>query len=412
MLFRTKYCHSLIAGLASAALLTGCAAGHGGRAPRARINVWPEAWPQPFWNRNEAQPEYQPVPADPSGSPYAPNSPRGLYVPSGPAPESKLGLPVPPPLPPGSNDAGPAPGPAVDEEEALPVPIPPAADELDDSLDSKSASRPPVIAPPPPPEPLAAEVPRVAERTDTFDRRRQLVDLQTPEAVSDDQPSTRSMERSPVEAFPQPRQSDEDLERGPGHTPPIEDDDESLPTSVAPSAHRPSTKLPGPLPQLRDPEESDLAFPGVNKQMSGIGRTRVSNVDAAVSRLSVREFELTRDVRSGNGASVINAQDLRRGQHLVVQTDLYGLEKIERNGDTITRITSHIEVRDAQNKIAYHTDKLTSAEVNQVVRESRHLSQWLSIPDRLRAGNYMLQLYVKDETAKQTVTVEMPVTIR
>lgn len=410
MLIRRKIYHSLIAGLSCAALLTGCAAGHGGRAPRARINVWPEAWPQPFWNRPQAQPDYQPVPADPSGSPYSPNSPRGLYVPTRPAPESKLGLPVPPPLPPGGNEESPVPG--AEAEEALPLPIPPAADELDVSEDSKSASRPPVVAPPPPPEPLTGDLPRVAERTDTFDRRRQLVDLQTPEAVSDDQPSTHGMERSPVEAFPQPRLSDEDLDRGPGHTPPIEDDDESLPTGVDPSAHRPSTALPGPLPRLRDPEESDLGFPGVNKQMSGVGRTRSPKVDAAVSRLSVREFQLTRDVRSGNGASIINAQDLRRGQHLVVQTDLYGLEKIERNGDTITRITSHIELRDAQNKVAYHTDKLTSSEVNHVARESRHLSQWLSIPGRLRAGNYMLQLYVKDDTAKQTVTVEMPVTIR
>ncbi|MDB5338383.1 MAG: hypothetical protein JWN70_4002 [Planctomycetaceae bacterium] len=407
MLFRRKYYHSLIAGLACAALLTGCAAGRGGRAPRARMNVWPEAWPQPFWNRTEAQPDYQPIPADPSGSPYSPNSPRGLYVPSGPAPESKLGLPVPPPLPPGRANESPAP-----EEEAVPLPIPPAAEEMDVSLESRSSTRPPVVAPPPPPEPLATPLPRVAERTDEFDRRRQFVDLQTPEVVSDDQPSTRSMERSPVEAFPRPRLSNENLDRGPGHTPAIEDDDESLPNGVDRSAHRPSTKLPGPLPRLRDPEESDLGFPGVNKQMSGVGRTRSPKVDAAVSRLSVREFQLTRDARSGDEASVISAQDLRRGQHLVVQTELDGLEKIERNGDSITRTTSHIELRDAQNKVAYHTDKQSAAEVNQVSRDSRHLSQWLSIPARLKAGNYTLLLYVHDDVAKQTVTVEMPVTIR
>lgn len=408
MLFRKKYYHSLIAGLACAALLTGCAAGRGGRAPRARMNVWPEAWPQPFWNRTGAQPDYQPVPADPSGSPYSPNSPRGLYVPSGPAPESKLGLPVPPPLPPGGSDVGPVP----EAEEALPLPIPPAADEMDVSLDSRSNSRPPVVAPPPPPEPLATDLPRVAERTDTFDRRRQFVDLQTPEAVSDDQPSARSMERSPVEAFPQPRLPNEDLDRGPGHTPPLEDDDEPSSNGVDPSAHRSSTKLPGPLPRLRDIDESGLAFPGVNKQMSAVGRARSAKVEAAVSRLSVREFQLTRDVRSGSEASIISAQDLRRGQHLVVQTELDGLEKIERNGESITRITSHIELRDAQNKVAYHTDKQSAAEVNQVSRDSRHLSQWLTIPARLRAGNYLLQLYVLDDTAKQTVTVEMPVTIR
>jgi hypothetical protein len=406
MLLRSKFCHSVITGLAFAALLSGCAAGQNRRAQRTRI--WPEAWPQPFWNRTEAQPEYQPVPADPSGSPYQPNSPRGLYVPSGPAPESKLGLPVPPPLPPGGDEPRPAPEP---ETERLPVPIPPDGDEIDVSLDARSGRRPAVIAPPPPPE-LNEIPPRMAERTENFDRRRQLVDLQTPEADLDDQPVNRNLERSPVDTFPQPRPATDGLERGPGHTPALDGDEEQLPTGVDPSAHRPATGLPGPLPRLREPEESDLSFPGVNKQMSGVGRTRSPKLDVAAAHLSVRGFQLTRDVRSGSEASIISAQDLRRGQHLVVQTELDGLEKIERNGDSITRITSHVELRDAQNKVVYHTDKQSAAEVNQASRVSRHLNQWLTIPSRLKAGNYSLQLIVQDEVARQTVTVEMAVTIR
>ncbi len=413
MLFRMKFYHPLVVGLACAVLLSGCAGGQGRRASRSRMNVWPEAWPQPFWNRSQPEAEYQPVPADPSGSPYAPNSPRGLYVPARPAPGSKLGLPVPPPLPPGEEDAGPTPAP-VPESEALPVPIPPAADETeaDVSLDARPERRPPVIAPPPPAEPFPNDLPRVAERDDVFDRRRQLVDLQTPEAESDDQPAIGNLERSPVEAFPQPRQANEGLERGPGHTPPLEEDDEPMPARVDPSAHRKSTALPGPLPRLRDPDDSDLGFPGVNKQMSGVSRTRSPKVDAAVSRLSVRGFQLTRDARSGDEASIISAQDLRRGQHLVVQTELDGLEKIGRNGDSITRITSYVELRDVQNQVAYHTGKQSAAEVNQVSKDSRHLTQWLTIPARLKAGNYTLKLHVQDDVARQTVVVDMPVTIR
>ena len=276
MLFRRKFYHSLIAGLACAALLSGCARGHGSRAPRARMNVWPEAWPQPFWNRSDSQPDYQPVPADPSGSPYPPNSPRGLYVPSGPAPGSKLGLPVPPPLPPSEGDEViPAPEPASEPlPQAVPVPLPPDAEDEEVSLDARPARRPEEVVPPPPPEPLAMETPRVAERIEQFDRRRQLVDLQTPEAVQDDVPFIRNAERSPVDSFPQPRLESEDLERSPGHTPAMEDDEEDASASeVDRSGHRRSA-LPGPLPVLRDPEESNLAFPGVNKQMSAVGRTR------------------------------------------------------------------------------------------------------------------------------------------
>lgn len=409
MLFRTKFYHPLIAGLVCATLLSGCAAGQGRRASRNRVNVWPEAWPQPFWNRSEPQSDYQPVPADPSGSPYLPNSPRGLYVPSRPAPGSKLGLPVPPPLPPGSDESGPTPAPASDIEA---LPIQPDTDEADVSLDDRPARRPSVIAPPPPAEPLAVDLPRVAERTDVDDRRRQLVDLQTPEAESDELPATRNPGRSPVETFPQPRETNPDLERGPGHTPLLEDDDESLSEGVDRSAHRRSSGLPGPLPLLRDPDDSGLGFPGVNKQMSGISRPRGTKVDTAVSRLTVHGFQLTRDARSADEASVISAQDLRRGQHIVVQTNLEGLEKIGRNGESITRITSYVELRDVQNQMAYRTDKQSAAEVNPVPQDSRHLTQWLTIPARLKAGNYSLLLHVRDDVARQTVVVEMPVTIR
>lgn len=412
MLFRRTMYGSLIAGLACAALLSGCANGHGRRAPRARLNVWPEAWPQPFWNRTESQPGYQPVPADPSGSPYPPNSPRGLYVPSGPAPGSKLGLPVPPPLPPSGEEETPAPAPAEEPlPQAVPVPIPPDAADEDVSLDSNPTLRREEVVPPPPPEPLAIPTPQVAERTEIFDRRRQLVDLQTPEMIQDDAPFTRSAERSPVDAFPQPRLENDSFDRSPRLSPDIEDDEDSPSSEVDRSSHRPSS-LPGPLPVLRDPDEPELAFPGVNKQMSAVGRPRSPKVDEAASRLTVRGFQLTRDVRAGNEASVISSQDVRRGQHLVVQTDLIGLERIGRNSDSITKITSHVELRDSQNEVVYRSDKQSAAEVTQVPRKVRHVVQWVTIPTRLKAGNYALQFHVRDDVAQQTTVVDMAVTIR
>lgn len=419
MLFRTRFYRALAAGLACAALLTGCAAGQGRRAHRPRVNLWPDAWPRPFLDRSQPQPEYQPIPADPSGSPYQPSSPRNLYVPSGPAPDSKLGLPVPPPLPPGGGDAGPVPD---DQSEVLPQPIPPAAEDMDVSLDVRSTRRPGVIAPPPPPEPLPQDFPRVAERTNDYDRRRQPVDLQVPEAdfeseldaefPLDNVPPTPNLGRSPVEAFPQPRQTNGGLQRGPSHTPPIEDGDEPLPSGVDPSSHRPQSGVPGPLPILRDPDEGGLTFPGVNQQMSGVGRAGVAKVDAAVSRISVRGFRLTRDARSDGDAAVVDARSLRRGQHLVVQTELDGLEKIQRNGDSITRITCHIEIRNVQNKVCFRGDKQSSSEVNPARPDSRHLNQWVTIPARLNPGTYTLQLHVQDDIARQTTVVEMPVEVQ
>lgn len=410
-----KFYHTLAAGLTCAALLSGCAGAHQRRA--ARLPAWPQNWPRPFMNRAEPQPEYQPVPADPSGSPYAPNSPRGLYVPSGPAPDSKLGLPVPPPLPPG--DDGPAPVPEAQGEpqpEALPLPIPPSADDMDVSYNGQRG-RPPVVAPAPPPEPLPAYTPRVAELTEPFDRRRQPVSLQTPEADLDPEPVTEAeplapqAERTPVEAFPQPRLSTEDISRGPGHTPPLEDEEE-LPQSVDPSAHQRPSALPGPLPRLREPDDAELAFPGGHKQMSGVRGGRSSKVETATPRLVVNNFRLTRDARPDSSEKIVTAESIRRGQSVVVQTEVRGLGTIQRNGEAITRVTCHVEIRDSIHRVLYRSDRQTAAEVHSNQKPTRQLQHWLNIPARIQTGNLTLQFHIQDDVTRQSTLVEMPITVR
>ena len=441
MLIGKKFCRTVAAAMTCAALLTGCTAGQGHKIRLPKLNCWPQSWGRPSTlfskpyqpaqpeyqpeYQQQAEPEYLPVPADPSGSPYSPNSPRGLYIPS-PAPGSKLGLPVPPPLPPGEVEASPAPeglGVPEPESEALPGPIPPAAEDRDVSYDVRRPQRP-TVAPPPPREPEdAAHAPRLAERTDRLDRRRQPVDLELPELESEPAlpqevfPDEPGPGRSPVEAFPKPRTNNENLERGPRHTPALEDTDEALPMRVDPSAHRPTAQrqgqLPGPLlPVLRDPPETDLAFPGGHRQMSGEQGGRFVKVDQAVSRLGVQRFCLTRDARSGDDAEVLSAKNLRRGQELVVQTDIVGLEKIQRSGELASRITCHAEICDTLGRVLHRTDKQHSTEVSQSAESARHVTLRMTIPSRLKAGEYVLQLHVQDNIARQVTVVEMPVAVR
>lgn len=438
-----KFRRTLTAALASAALLTGCTAGHGHKIRLPRVNLWPQCWgqaPTMFSKPNpqvqpeyqqgydpNAEPEYMPIPADPSGSPYPPNSPRGLYIPVTPAPGSKLGLPVPPPLPPGAVEESPTPeGVRVPEPEAesLPLPVPPAAEDMDVSYDERLPKRT-VVAPPPPREPndaADAYAPRLAERTDPYDRNRQPVDLELPELESEAAltqevfPDDPGLDRSPVEPFPKPRMSNDSLERGPGHTPALDQTDEALPMGIDPSSHRPAAQrqgLPGPtLPILRDPSDSDLAFPGGHRQMSGESIGGFVKLDRAISRLTVTQFRLTRSVRTGIDAAVISAKNVRRGVELAVQSDIEGLEKIQRNGELVSRITCHVEICDASNSVVYRTDKQSSAEVTRSSDSVRHVTHRLTLPARLKATDYVLQLHVRDDIARQVTVVEMPVTVR
>ena len=185
-----------------------------------------------------------------------------------------------------------------------------------------------------------------------------------------------------------------------------------MPQSVDPSAHRRQADLPGPLPRLRDPDESELAFPGVHKQMSGVRGGRSGKVETATPRLRVTNFRLTRDARSDSESGVVAADSLKRGQNIVVQTDVRGLGMIQRNGDSITRVTCHVEIRDSINRVLYRSDRQTSSEVNPNLKPNRELQKWLNIPARFQTGNLTLQFHVQDEVSHQSTIVEMPITIR
>lgn len=351
-----------------------------------------------------------PVPADPSGSPYQ-QSPRGLYVPSGPAPESKLGLPVPPPLPFGTED---------DEEAPRPEALPPNAEDLDVSFQNRPSPRSSVIPPPPPIEDTAA--PRIAERTAALDRYRQPVSLEAPEVDYEPDPAAELppepaiLRRSPSDSFPQPNPTDDTPRRGDtGHSEPFDDeeaDDELLPEPIDSSTRRRSTNLPGPVPVLVDPDESELTFPGVNRQTSAVQTARPKQVERLTTGLIVQNFLLTADARSGKDADVISAKSLKRGQKLVVQARIAGLKQVQKNGEPITRVTYFVEIRDAQDKVLSSTAKASSTEANKKNDASRQLSTWLSIPKSLKPGAYSLKVHLRDDLSRQTAVIDMPVRIQ
>lgn len=376
------------------------------------MNVWPQNWARPTWMPSNEGPPL-PIPADPSGSPYQ-QAPRGLYVPSGPAPDSKLGLPLPPP---------PLPFGTESEEGPQPESLPPNADDLDVSFQNQPGRRPAVV-PAPPVAQRHDEVPRVATRTDAFDRFRQPVRLETPEvdyepdAATELPPEPAILRRSPNDSFPKPRATGDDLRRDTGHSAPFDDvedeetDEESLAEPIESSRHRRQSQLPGPVPVLADPDESDLTFPGVNRQTSAEQSSRSHRVERLNAELAVRSFLLTRDARSGRNADVISAKSLKRGQKLVVQARLEGLKQIEKKGEPITRVTYHVEIRDAKSKVVSSTPKASSSEANKASDSSRLLLTWLTIPETLKPGAYALQVHVRDDLSKQTTVIDMPVKVQ
>ncbi len=411
MAFRIRFTHSLMAGLTGLALISGCCANGQCRKIRLPQCHWPQNWARPSWMPSADGP-LMPIPADPSGSPYSPQSPRGLYVPSGPAPESKLGLPVPPPL-----------QPAIEDEPPQPESLPPDADDLDVSFQNRSSRRPTVIAPPPPEE-SQGYAPRVAERVDLHDRHRQPVVLGIPESefqpsVSAELPRDSStLRRSPVEAFPQPQQSGDGVGRGTGHTPPFDDtdseevDDEPLPEPLNSSGRRTPLSPPESLPELAEPEE-DLAFPGgVHRQASADRTSRSNRVERLNSNVTVQNFHLTQDARSGSDAEVISARSLKRGQKVVVRAELLGLTQVPHKEEVITRVTYHCELRDASNRVLFSTKKASSVETVRSPESSRKLLTWLAIPSELKAGKHMLQVHVLDNLSNRTTLIEMPVTVK
>lgn len=236
MAFRSRFTHSLLAGLTCVGLISGCACDCGRRMKLPRLKVWPQNWAAPSWGPATSGPP-MPVPADPSGSPHQ-QSPRGPYLPSSPAPESKLGLPVPPPLPFGAE---------ADEEAPRPEVLPPPAEDLDVSFQNRPSRRSSDIPPPPPME--DAELPRIAERTAALDRYHQPVSLEAPEvdyepdSATEVPPEPLILRRSPSESFPQPNPTDDAPRRGDsGHSKPFDDeesDEELLPEPVNSSTRRP-----------------------------------------------------------------------------------------------------------------------------------------------------------------------------
>lgn len=424
MAFRNRFHHSLMAVLACLAMISGCCtSGQCRKVRMPRVQLWPQGWARPTWMpASDATP--LPVPADPSGSPYVPQSPRGLYVPSGPAPESKLGLPVPPPLPPRGRDAAPAPESLQDTDRQ---PLPPDAEDLDVSFQGRRG-RPAVIAPQPPGE-VEPSVPRMAELPRSFERERQPVSLEAPEPefepdlATEIPPQPSILRRSPVDAFPQPQRTANDFSRGGGHTPPFDDieieesepDEEPLPELIDPSSHERGLILPKPVPDLGDADDIDAINPGVHRQTSAERSTRVTksrDAERARLRLSVPSFRLTRDMRSGADAEVVSAQALQRGQNLVVQTELNGLKAVQRSGELVTRVSFHLEIRDARKQVLFATEKESSTETTHSTTESRQLTKWLAIPTALKPGDYVLQAHLKDVFSRQVTVVEMPVTIR
>lgn len=410
MALRNRITRSVFAGLACLGLLTGCAGGHQRKVRVPWPPQWPEHWARPsFKHQSEGPP--LPVPADPSGSPYGPQSPRGLYVPSGPAPESKLGLPVPPPLPPGGDEPAPAPG-----------RLPPAPDDMDVSFQNDPQHRPEIV-PPPPPNGASRDVPRIAERVDTYDRYRQPVRLAAPEIDptaenTPEFPSSSSIfRRSPVKAFPQMSELNQDLDRKSGHTPPFDDDeaDDSesveLPDGVDSTRMNPAREEKESLPVLRDPDEAELTFPGVHKQTSADKTGKPARVERLATKLSIEKFHLTRDARPDAETEVIQSNSLKSGQNLVVRTQLNGLKKVQRGGQLVTRVTFHFEVRDAKNHMLFATPKATSTEPMHAEDATRTLAKWLAIPSALKPGKYILQMHLQDGFSRQTGVVEMPIEV-
>lgn len=276
------------------------------------------------------------------------------------------------------------------------------------------------------------DVARIAELPRSFERERQPVSLDAPEAefepdvATEVPPQPSILRRSPVDAFPQPRQSVNDVRRGGrgGDTPLLDDieiedepatdsDEEPLPELIDPSSHERGIKLPRPVPDLGD--SNITTIPGVHRQTSAellSGSAKSKDVIRLVSRLTVPSFRLTRDMRFGADAEVISAQGLQRGQNLVVQTELQGLKSVQRSGDLVTRVTFHLELRDERKHVLFATDKETSTEKSHSATETRQMTRWLAIPTALKPGDYVLQAHLKDVFSRQTAVVEMPVTIR
>lgn len=409
MAFRNKLARSVIAGLTCMGLLSGCASDHRRKVKIPWPPQWPQQWAHPTWKPQQGGKPLA-MPADPSGSPYGPSSPRELYVPSGPAPESTLGLPVPPPLPPSSTDASPS-----------PERLPPAADDLDISFRNEAKRRPENV-PPPPANPEDFDVPRVAERDLSYERYRQPVRLDAPEVdrTTDGNsglPARSQLRRTPVEDLPS-LNSESGLDRRSGHTPPFESEDtddsasEEFPDDVERSDLQPTTNDKESLPLLRDPDETELNFPGVHKQTSANKDGKSPRVERAAAKLSVDSFRLTRDSRSDGETEIIQSKSLKRGQNLVVRTEVGGLKQIQRGGQTLTKVTFHFEIRDSKERVLFATAKATSAEPMHGDEQTRPLMRWLAIPSSLKPGKYVLQLHLQDVYSRQAAVVEMPVEIK
>lgn len=214
------------------------------------------------------------------------------------------------------------------------------------------------------------------------------------------------------------RNSENGFDGRSGHTPPFDNPDaddsasEEFPDDVERSDLQPTTSDKESLPLLRDPDETELNFPGVHKQTSANKDGKTLRVERAASKLTVDSFRLTRDSRPDDETELIQSKSLKRGQNLVVRTEVGGLKQIHRGGQTLTKVNFHFEIRDSKQRILFATAKATSAEPVHGDEQTRPLMRWLAIPSSLKPGKYVLQLHLQDTYSRQGAVVEMPIEIK
>lgn len=429
-------------GITSLFSAAGCTCGRG---HRIHLPKWK------FWERRTVQNPVL-VPSAPAYRQYdsIPSTPHHSEV--TPAPDPSIssephfspaephldGIRVPAPLP--SLDEDPAPQPeTVKPQEKLPAPpsLPDQARMPGRSSNTFNTDPRKFTQVRPAPTPItstpvedSSAVPRLAERQQF---NRQPVGLDHPELDVDDFDVPESRVPSPIRLDAPADEEDLDFAPSPLTLPPppseleeeeLFDDVEEpvrpssgtpasvLPqpipslgesTSFNPHRHRPTPSIPPrPIPSLDDVEQTESLYQPTSHSVTTPHLAQTTQLPDSAHKpgLQIRSFRFTKDSRVGRDEVVVAADDVRCGQNLVIQVLLEGVHQVAYHGHYVSRVSYHFEIRDAEDRVVTRTQREFKYEAQPMVKSTRSLSQWITIPSDLKPGSYALRINLQDDNAK------------
>ena len=136
-----------------------------------------------------------------------------------------------------------------------------------------------------------------------------------------------------------------------------------------------------------------------------------SGIEAAAG-LAVSRMVLCRQVRGYDDVVEIQAQQLRRGQPILVYAALDNFLSIATATGYRTLTLSTLEIQDADGDVVLRMPLGTATDLSDVPRQDFFLTHQVTIPVNLPAGDYIFDLRIDDLQSRESSRSQMAVTVR